>query len=169
MISKSPKEIYQTTYKRLQAEGVEIKEETIKEFNLFLFGKINNLLMSLETLELYVPQLGLWKFRRKKGEEFLAEIQNKPISQLLAGKFEQEKVDKAVETYQTRLSKLGNLINRHEEMIIARNEFKKIKDDFAANKRRTQGQEEDLGRTTQQDVEDGARGGDSSGETNNLS
>lgn len=154
MISKSPKEIYQTTCKRLQDEGVDITEDTVKQFNLFLFGKINSTLMSLEALELVVPQLGLWKFRRKKGEEYYKEIENSPVAALL-GHREPEIIERAVDTFNDRLNRLGALIEQHEDMIIARKEFKKIKDDFSTNKRRTEGQKENLGGSEEQHVEKG--------------
>lgn len=152
MISKSPKEINRATLSRLQAEGVEIDEETVNQFNLFLFGKINNLLFSLETLELYVPQLGVWKFRRKKGEKYLSSIQNLKPGLISSSP---EIAQKAEQTYQERLNKLNRLIERHEEMIIARREFKKVKDEYSSNKRRLEEPQEDLGRSEEQDLEAG--------------
>lgn len=167
MISKSPREINQATFKRLQAEGVEITEETVKLFNAFLFGKINNLLMSLETLELYVPQLGVWKFRRKKGEETLNRISNKPIDKIVMN-INPTYVEKAVETYNTRINNLKKLIERHEEMIIARKEFKTKKNDISANKGGSQESEKDLGGSQEQRLEDGTRGGSGGGEVKDM-
>lgn len=165
MISKSPKEIYQTTHKRLLDSGTEVAEDTVKQFNLFLFGKINNLLMSLEVLELAVPQLGNWKFRRKKGEEFKELIKNKPIGKIMTALAGPEAAEKGVKTYEERIGRLTNLVERHEEMIIARREFKKIKDEYSASKGRSQEQEQDLGRIEEQDMEEGTCGADSKGET----
>lgn len=156
MISKSPKDLYKTVSKNLASKDIELSEEVCKKFTLFVFGKIENMISSLEHMEIYVPKLGFWKFRKVKGIYEHSRRSNRNIEALLKGR-PQELIQQARETYETRLGKIQALIERHDQFIEERKKFKEDKHGYRANKRGVQKQEQDLGRTQEQDIQEGAR------------
>lgn len=144
--------------KNLQEQGLDLSEQTVKAFNLFLFGKIRDMQASFEHLEIYVPKLGLWKARRKRLERYYNIMKGRSVTQLVD---DPEEGQRRQEAFERRIEKVRELCDRHEAMILAKRSFKAFRYDNTTDKGGVQESSQDSGGSKKQDLEEGTRREDS--------
>lgn len=153
--------------KNLQSQGLDINEQLVKEFNVFLFGKIRQMQADFLHLEIFVPKLGFWKIRRTKLDKLISVISNLDNSIRAMAK-DEESAESAVDKYRARLERMKELSARHEQMIQTKRLFKQKVNELKSIKGGIQEPQQDMGRPQEQTMEAGTYRDNSSGETGDL-
>jgi len=119
MIIPNHKDIYKAV-----AEKYDLDLELVEKIGSFTWGDLNERISDFKNREIYMYKLGVWKFRKLKGQKYVDHLR-KEISSIRKNPdlLDKDK-ERLIARITDKITKLVKLLREWEEIIEQRNQFK---------------------------------------------
>ncbi len=119
MILPNHKDIYKQV-----SEKYNIDLNLVEKVGSFTWNDLNDRISNFKNREIYMYKLGVWKFRKVKGESYLNNLRKEILMIRNAKKLSEEEKDKLINKVVEKINKISVLINEWNNIIEERKQFK---------------------------------------------
>lgn len=119
MIIPNHKDIYKAV-----AEKYNLDLELVEKIGSFTWTDLNERIADFKNREIYMYKLGVWKFRKVKGQEYLNYLRKEITKIRKNSKYSEKEKDRLINKITDKIGKIVILLKEWETIIEERDQFK---------------------------------------------
>lgn len=119
MIIPNHKDIYKAV-----AEKYNLDLELVEKVGSFTWSDLNDRISEFKNREIYMYKLGVWKFRKVKGQDYVNNLRKELTQIRKNSKLSEKEKEKLINKITDKITKLVKLLNEWEEIIEQKEQFK---------------------------------------------
>lgn len=119
MIIPNHKDIYKAV-----AEKYNLDLELVEKIGSFTWADLNERIADFKNREIYMYKLGVWKFRKVKGQEYVDHLRKEITKIRKNPKYSEKEKDRLISKITDKIGKIVILLKEWETIIEERQQFK---------------------------------------------
>lgn len=119
MIIPNHKDIYKAV-----AEKYNLDIELVEKVGSFTWSDLNDRISEFKNREIYMYKLGVWKFRKVKGQDYVNNLRKELTEIRKNSRLSEKEKEKLINKTTDKITKLVKLLNEWEEIIEQKEQFK---------------------------------------------